>query len=170
MKLAIPSELFRLASLLIVMTFVAACAPQAQTVETEPVIGRLVMSGDLNWFRGPGLPENCTLKSRYARGEGVGFRMNVVDGITGELVTDAALVVHVTYAGRTVDVPMLYRGVPQGDPPMPIHPDMWTAKWTVPLDAPIGAVQYSVTATDSSGRSAEWAPFDSALSLLTIVE
>ena len=65
---------------------------------------------------------------------------------------------------------MLYRGVPQGDPPMPIHLDMWTAKWIVPDDAPTGIIAYSVTATDSQGRTAEWRPFDTDLSQLTIVE
>jgi len=170
MKLINPFELFRLTLLLMAVAFVASCTQQTPTVETEPVMGRLVMSGDLNWFRGPGLPDNCTLKSRYAPGDPVGFRMNVVDGVTGELVTDAELVVHLTYAGGTVDLPMLYRGVPQGDPPMPIHADEWTAKWNVPDDAPTGIIHYSVTATDSSGRTSEWIPFSNELSQLTIVE
>ncbi len=170
MKLRNPFVLFRLSLLLIPVAFFASCAEPAPSVDIEPVMGRIVLSGDLNWFRGPGLPDNCILKSRYTQGEPVGFRMTAVDGITGEIVTDAELVVHLTYAGRREDIPMLYRGVPQGDPPMPIHPDQWTAKWVVPPDTPTGIVQYRVTATDSSGRTAEWMPFDVPLSQLTIVE
>jgi hypothetical protein len=170
MKRKISFDIVRLSLLFVVVVFVAACAAPAPTAEPEPVMGRIVLSGDLNWFRGPGMPDNCTLKSRYTVGESVGFRMTAVDGITGEILTDAELVVHLTYAGRTVDLPMLFRGVPQGDPPMPIHLDMWTAKWDVPDDTPTGIVDYSVTATDSQGRTAEWKPFDTELSQLTIVE
>ena len=170
MELRNALEIIRLSLLVAAIVFVAACAPAEPPAAPEPVVGRIILSGDLNWFRGMGMPDNCTLKSRYTQGEPVGFRMTAVDGLTGELVTSAELVVHLTYAGSTVDLPMLYRGVPQGDPPMPIHTDMWTAKWVVPDDAPTGIIQYSVTATDSSGRTAEWRPFDTDLSQLTIVE
>lgn len=165
-----PLEIIRLSLLVAAMAFVAACAEQAPPAEPAPPTGQLILSGDLAWFRGMGLPDNCVLKSRYAQGDPVGFRMTAVDGFTGELVTSAELVVHLTYAGGTVDIPMLYRGVPQGDPPRPIHTDMWTAKWVVPDDAPTGIIQYSVTATDSTGRTAEWRPFDNDLSQLAIVE
>lgn len=147
-----------------------ACAPSAtETTEApEPVMGQIVMGGDLNWFRGGELPGNCTAKSRYERGEPVGFRMTAVDGLTGDIIPDAELEVHLQYAGGVVDLPMIFRGVPQGD--RPIHPTMWTAKWMVPDDAPTGIIRYTVTATDSSGRTAEWEPFETDLSQLTIVE
>ena len=132
-------------------------------------MGQIILGGDLNWFRGPDLPENCTAKSRYEHGEVVGFRMTAVDGLTGAVITDAELVVHLEYAGGVIDLPMLFRGVPQGDPPMPIHPTMWTTKWTVPDDAPTGIIRYTVTATDLEGRSVEWEPFETDLSQLTVI-
>ena len=48
--------------------------------------------------------------------------------------------------------------------------DFFVAKWVVPDDAPLGAVRYSVTATDPQGRTGEWKPFDVAASQLTIIE
>ena len=160
---------FRLAVVGVGILFLAACA-QPEPPPAPPVMGSITMSGDLIWFRGPGLPDNCTAKSRYMRGDYVGFRMKAYDGLTGELLPEAEIVVHLQYAGGTIDLPMLYRGVPQGDPPMPIHADEWTAKWQVPEDAPTGILSYSVTATDSMGRTGEWAPFENELSQLTIVE
>ncbi len=156
--------------LLATMAFAGACAAPMPPAEpaAPPPTGQLILSGDLSWFRGLGMPGNCVLKSRYAPGDPVGFRMTAVDGLTGELVTSAELVVHLSYGGGTVDIPMLYRGVPQGN--MPIHADMWTAKWVVPDDAPVGNVLYSVTATDSTGRTGEWRPFENELSHLTIGE
>ena len=52
---------------------------------------------------------------------------------------------------------------------MPIHPTMWTTKWTVPDDAPTGIIRYTVTATDLEGRSVEWEPFETDLSQLTVI-
>jgi hypothetical protein len=44
------------------------------------------------------------------------------------------------------------------------------AKWTVPADAPIGVVKYTVSAKDSQGRTGEFVPFDVQTSQITIVE
>ena len=47
----------------------------------------------------------------------------------------------------------------------------WTfQKWTVPQDAPTGTVQYSATATDKYGRTAEWTPPGGQPSYVTIVQ
>ena len=56
--------------------------------------------------------------------------------------------VHLTYGGKTEDVPARYRGTGRGN----LTPNLWSAKWTVPADAPTGVVGVSVTAKDKSGR------------------
>jgi tRNA(fMet)-specific endonuclease VapC len=48
--------------------------------------------------------------------------------------------------------------------------EMWTGLWTVPDDAPIGRLSYTVSATDRFGRTAMFAPFPNLESQLTIVE
>ena len=105
--------------------------------------------------------------SRFRPGEPVGFRVSVIDGATGDPAADAAVVIHLTYRGRTVDLPARYRGVGGGGP---VGPNMWTAKWTVPTDAPTGVVQVRVTARDKRGRTAEWRPFPDPQAHLTIVK
>ena len=129
--------------------------------------GKLIVFGDLAAFNGPGTPENCFLKNRFKKGQNVGFRITAVDGATGEPEKTAEVVVHLAYGGRTVDVPARYRGVAGNGP---VYPNMWSAKWVVPQDAPTGVIRYTVTAKDAKGRSASFTPFVNEASQLTVVE
>ena len=140
-------------------------------VGTWPVSGQTAASGrlaiftDMALFSGNGQPRNCFTMNRYRVGEPVGFRISVIDGSTGQPAADAEVVVHLTYGGKTVDVPARYRGTGRGN----LTPNLWSAKWTVPDDAPTGVIQVTVTAMDKAGRSAEWKPFPNTASHLTIV-
>jgi len=128
--------------------------------------GRLVLSGDIAYFFGVGKsPVNCTLNNRYKRGEPVGFRMTAINPETGKRDRKTQLVVHLTYGGKTLDLPMRDRQTEQQP-----EREFWVLKWMVPADAPVGIVHYSVTAKDSEGRTGEWKPFDVEASQLTIVE
>jgi len=134
--------------------------------------GKLVLFGDLNAFAAPTNSNPCTARNRFKKGELVGFRLFAVDGGSGAPEASAEVTVHVRFVGKTYDLPTLFRGVPHKTPDgrdMPIHPDMWTAKWAVPDDAPTGTIEVSATARDKFGRTAEWKPQGSAPSYLTIV-
>jgi hypothetical protein len=125
----------------------------------------LVMYGDLALFGDPTTnPDVCILKSRYAPGEGVGFRMTAIDPQTGDFATTAELTVKLNYGGKSESVPMRYRGT--GANP---HPGMWTGKWVVPDDAPAGIVHFTVEAHTPDGKSGVWQTFDVEQSSLTIV-
>jgi hypothetical protein len=121
--------------------------------------------GDVTYFFGPGRPLNCTLNNRYKRGEPVGFRMTAINPATGQRDRATELVVHLTYAGKTIDLPMRDR---QNEK----QPErtFWVAKWMVPDDAPTGIVRYTVTAKDPQGRTGEFKPFEVDASQITIVE
>jgi hypothetical protein len=138
----------------------------AQTsAQSAATASPLVVYGDITLFAGLGKPDNCMLKSRYKRGEPVGFRMTAIDPQTGKREESAELVVHLTYPGATVDIPMRYRGTVK-QPEL----EFWVAKWTVPETAPTGIIRYSVTAKDKKGRTGEFKPFRQDLSELTVVE
>jgi hypothetical protein len=126
---------------------------------------QLILSGDLVYFFGQGRPNNCFMSNRYKRGEPVGFRMTAINPATGKRDRATKLVVHLTYGGKTVDVPMRDRQTDQQP-----EREFFVAKWVVPDDAPLGAVRYTVTATDPQGRTGEWKPFEVAASQLTIIE
>ena len=127
--------------------------------------GNLVVWGDLTYFFGPGQPLNCTMQNRYKKGEPVGFRATAINPETGKRDKATKLVVHLSYAGRTVDIPMRDRQTAQQP-----EREFWVAKWIVPEDAPVGIVRYTITATDPQGRTGEFKPFEVATSHLTIVE
>jgi hypothetical protein len=135
------------------------------SAQSAPSGAPLVVYGDITLFAGLGKPDNCMLKSRYKRGEPVGFRMTAIDPQTGKREESAELVVHLNYAGSTVDVPMRYRGTAK-QPEL----EFWVAKWMVPDNAPTGIIRYSVTAKDKKGRTGEFKPFRQDLSELTVVE
>ena len=88
--------------------------------------GRLIVYGDVTTFYGVGKPENCVLRSRFKRGEPVGFRMFVADPSTGKREESAQLVVHLTFAGTSLDLPMRYRGTVKQP-----EREFWVAKWVV---------------------------------------
>ena len=126
---------------------------------------RLILSGDIVYFFGPGKPRNCTMNNRFKRGEPVGFRMTAIDPATGKRDRSTQLVLHLNYGGKTFDLPMRDRQTEQQP-----EREFWVLKWIVPEDAATGIVRYSVTAKDSQGRTGEWKPFDVEASQLTIVE
>src|SRR2546422_8568339 len=118
--------------------------------------GKLVIWGDIASFDVPAtVPTHCLLMSRFKRGQRVGFRMTAIDGGSGETENTAVMVVHLKYAGRIVDIPMRWRGQGRINNEYPRQPsEMWTGVWTVPADAPIGPLSYTVTVQDRFGRTA----------------
>jgi hypothetical protein len=125
---------------------------------------RLSVFGDVVYFYPPGQPKNCLLNTQFKRGEPVGFRMTAINPVTGTRDRATELVVHLTYAGKTVDVPMRDRQNEKQP-----EREFWVAKWIVPDDAQIGIVRYTVTAKDPQGRTGEFKPFEVQASQLTIV-
>ena len=125
----------------------------------------LFLYGDMAVFWGGGNPENCILKSRYKRGEPVGFRMTAIEPATGAFAETAELVVKIPLPDRTEILPMRYRGTGER-----ARPGFWTAKWVVPPDTPFGVIRYTVEATDKDGRTGVWAPYNIESSMLTIME
>ena len=135
--------------------------------------GKLIIWGDLASFDNPPTaPTHCVLANRFKRGQRVGIRMTAIDGGTGEVENTAVMTAHLTYAGTTIDVPMRWRGV--GGFPAAEYPrqpsEQWTGAWEVPADAPIGTLEYTVTAKDRFGREATFKPFPNHLTQFTIIE
>jgi hypothetical protein len=133
--------------------------------QTQSAGDRLVLSGDLVYFFGPGKPGNCTMSNQYKRGQPVGFRMTAINPATGKRDRTTQVVVHLNFAGKAIDIPMRDRQTEQQP-----ERDFFVAKWIVPDDAPTGVVRYTVTAKDSQGRTGEWKPFDVLASQLTVVQ
>jgi hypothetical protein len=173
LSLALMKNVYALLTLFAVVICLGMLATMPLAGQAERT-GKLIVWGDIAVFQPPPHPENCTVKNRFKRGEPVGFRLYALDGGTNEPEPSAQLVVHITHGGRTIDIPALYRGVPQMNDitktPMPVRANQWTARWVVPNDAPTGTVRYTVTARDRYGRTTEFVPQGGEPSLLTIVQ
>jgi hypothetical protein len=126
--------------------------------------GRLTVYGDTVFFIGPGIPASCSHSSQFKHGDNIGFRMTAINPETGKRDRATQLVVHITYGGKTIDLPMHDR---QND--RQPEREFWILKWPVPDDAPTGIVRYTVTAKDPQGRTGEYKPFDVNESQITIV-
>jgi len=157
------ARIFALSAAVLILTILAAASPIPGLAQSSGE--RLILSGDLAYFFGPGKPLNCTLNNRYKKGDPVGFRMTAINSATGKRDRATQLVIHLTYGGKTIDLPMRDRQTAQQP-----EREFWVAKWIVPDDAPLGIVRYSVTAKDPQGRTGEWKPFEVEASQLTIVE
>jgi hypothetical protein len=144
----------------------SVAAFQAATATAAASDGKLIVFGDVTLFLGkPGTPGNCALQSRFKRGEPIGFRAIALDPVTGEREPTAQFVVHLSYSGQTLDLPMRYRAT-AAQP----ERQFWVAKWIVPATVPTGIVRYTVSAKDKNGRTGEWKPFAVEDSQVTIVE
>jgi hypothetical protein len=157
------ARIFALSAAVLIVTILAVASPIPGLPQSSGE--RLMLSGDLAYFFGPGKPLNCTLNNRYKKGDPVGFRMTAINPATGKRDRATQLVIHLTYGGKTIDLPMRDRQTAQQP-----EREFWVAKWIVPDDAPLGIVRYSVTAKDPQGRTGEWKPFEVEASQLTIVE
>jgi hypothetical protein len=156
-----------LVGLVLASTFDSGTATALQAPPASPAAGagKLIVYGDMALFQPPGHPENCILRNRFKRGEPVGWRMFVADPATGDREPSAQLIVHLTVAGKAIDIPMRYRATEKQP-----ERQFWVAKWIVPQDTPVGIIRYTVTATDKYGRKGEFKPFEVQASQLTIVE
>src|SRR6266571_4367261 len=123
----------------ILLLFLAFGTPQAPTGQTQTPApgqgrgqpaappppqaghpsGKLVIWGDVVLFDPPNGPDNCIMMNRFKKGQRIGFRMTAIDGGSGEVENTATLVAHVTYAGKTVDAPMRWRGAAGPTAPAP---------------------------------------------------
>src|SRR5215467_6328914 len=157
------SRIVLISAALVISAILVALAPIPGLAQHEG--DRLVLYGDLAYFFGPGKPLNCTLNNRYKRGDPVGFRMTAINPATGKRDRTTQLIVHLNYAGKTLDLPMRDRQTEQQP-----EREFWVLKWIVPADAPTGIVRYTVTAKDPEGRTGEWKPFDVEASQLVIVD
>jgi len=147
----------------VVLVMMALVAPAHLSGQTAGK--RLIVYGDTAIFLGVGKPGNCIIGNRYKRGEPLGFRMTAINADTGKRDRATQLVVHLTYGGKTIDLPMRDRQTEQQP-----EREFWVLKWIVPNDAPTGIIKYTVTAKDPQGRMGEYKPFEVESSQLTIVE
>ena len=141
----------------------ASGAPPAKAAPL--IISSDMVQGSKNIPADQTASRSCVLSSQFPRNSQVVFRARVYDPTTGELMDDAALAsVQIKLAnGQTI--PMKYGAHPKNPP----NEYFWTGSFVVAKDAPTGKMDYSIVATDKTGRTGEFKPIMSATSDLTVI-
>ena len=104
----------------------------------------------------------CIPQNRFTAGQSMVFRMTALNSLTGELVEDAKLQVHLS-TGEVLD---MHLGSHPPDAPNAEY--FWSVRYDVTEDTPTGTLNYYVTAETETLRG-EFRPFNIMPSLLTIV-
>lgn len=98
----------------------------------------------------------CTPSGAFARGQRIVFRYDIVDLSTGIRLNDKD--------GSKVKVVL-----PNGDEAagrfgqrgggrVPGAPFMWSSNWDIPLDYPLGGIDYAILIETADGRTMTWKP------------
>jgi hypothetical protein len=99
---------------------------------------------------------NCLNTNTFKRGQRIVYRFEALDPTTGKRVTDADA------ASVKVRLPhgeeLTARWSQRGGGRVPDAPWMWNTTWDIPLDYPVGALDYQITVTLKDGRTSTWKP------------
>ena len=107
---------------------------------------------------------SCVLTSEYKRREEVVWRVRVLDD-AGNNLDDTGIKSLTVVLTDGQEFEMDFGQHPRGK-----HTDaFWATAWVIPADFPTGTLGYKVLAVDNDGQSHEWAPFNVAPSLLTVI-
>ena len=99
---------------------------------------------------------SCTPSGAFARGQRIVFRYDVVDLSTGIRLNDKD--------GSTVKVVLpngdesAGRFGQRGGGQVPGAPFMFSSNWDIPLDYPLGGIDYKIVITAKDGRTMTWKP------------
>ena len=157
----------------LVMVLAAACggaaaAPQGQVgadstrpASTAEQVGQYfcyveTLTADRPSVYGYLAPRGCQPSGAFKRGERMVFRFQVLDVSTGKTMTtdDAfSMKVRLPFIGD-MDADFKQRG--EGS--VPDAPWTWDYCWDVPLDYPLGTLDYSIVISSKDGRSGVWKP------------
>src|SRR5436309_16016485 len=121
-----PSRILALSPSLVFLGILAMLVAMPLAGQSKASSERLILSGDIVYFFGPGKPRNCTMVNRFKRGEPVGFRMTAINPATGKRDRATQLVLHLTYGGKTYDLPMRDRQTV-----LQPERELWVLKWGV---------------------------------------
>lgn len=99
---------------------------------------------------------NCLNSSVFKRGQRIVWRFEIIDTATGVRITDKdeATVKIVLPNGDESNARWSQRAGGR----VPDAPWMWNAIWDIPLDYPLGSLDYSIIVTAKDGRTMEWRP------------
>jgi hypothetical protein len=110
---------------------------------------------------------SCVLNSRFPRNAQMVWRARVFDPLTGDLMDDKTLTKVEVRLDNGTNIDMKFGPHPAKTQP---QETFWTTSWMIPKTHPTGTLSYSVVATSTDGRTGEFKPFITQVSLPTILD
>ena len=98
----------------------------------------------------------CAPSGVFRRGERMVWRFEVLDVSTGKTVTSEEASTVLLRLPFLVDEKAIFKQ--RGDGHVLDAPWTWEVCWDVPLDYPMGSLDYSIAVTMKDGRRGEWKP------------
>lgn len=99
---------------------------------------------------------NCLNSNVFKRGQRIVYRFEVYDPTTGKRIADkdgATVIVRLPHGQE-----LTARWSQRAGGRVPDAPWMWNTTWDIPLDYPLGGLDYSVVVTAKDGKSLSWKP------------
>ena len=99
---------------------------------------------------------SCTASGAFARGQKIVFRYDIVDLSTGIRLNDkdgSAVKVILPNGDESTG-----RFSQRGGGRVPDAPFMFSSSWDIPLDFPLGGIDYKIVITAKDGRTMTWKP------------
>src|SRR5207247_7630629 len=101
-----PSRILALSLSIVLLGVFAILVAVPLAGQSKASSERLILSGDIVYFFGPGKPRNCTMTNLFKRGEPVGFRLTAINPATGTRDRATQPVHHLNYGGKTYERPI----------------------------------------------------------------
>ncbi|MDP2743914.1 MAG: hypothetical protein Q8P00_02465 [Dehalococcoidia bacterium] len=101
-------------------------------------------------------PRGCTPSGVFKRGERIVWRFEILDVATGKIVTSAEAASVKLRLPYGVEPPADFKQ--RGEGRVPDAPWTWDVCWDVPLDYPMGVLDYTILITLKDGRTGTWKP------------
>jgi len=97
---------------------------------------------------------SCVQNGMFRRGMRIVWRFEIVDMATDKRITDKdeATIVVLLPNGDEAKPRFSQRGAGR----VPDAPWMWSATWDIPLDYPLGGLDYAISVQTADGRAEEW--------------
>jgi hypothetical protein len=98
----------------------------------------------------------CTPASLFVRGQRIVWRYEIIDTSTGKRLTDLDGAKVKIVLPNSVEAAGAFSQ--RGGGKLADAPFMWGSNWDIPLDYPLGGIDYKVMITTKDGKSFTWSP------------
>lgn len=135
----------------------AAAAPAASNLQDAKLFCYVeTLTADRPSIYGYMAPRGCIPSGVFHRGERMVWRFDILDVSGGKNVTSEEAVSVALKLPYLAEEQAIFKQ--RGDGLTPEAPWTWEVCWDIPMDYPVGSLDYSIIVNFKDGRKGEWKP------------